>query len=232
MKDDKRPELVVSQQKVERINNFRLEPFIDITENRIIGFEVLCSLKAGITPESWFSEQKTEDQIGMLKFQMESISALGLKEPCFFNLTISGFLALSYEDIIFISGARQRGIEISDTYNIKLLDDEKRTAFFDIIDHLRERGVSVWVNDFHFDELIHLNYYRQHVDGIKMDRSEIRTPWLRKEISLIRNVLGNIDILVEGVESDSDLTAARKAGAKLAQGYFWNVDNLLVNVAE
>ncbi|MGT3828529.1 EAL domain-containing protein [Enterobacter kobei] len=234
MKADNRAESIsptLKRNTIDRISNFRLEPFIDIAENRIIGFEVLSSLKAGVAPESWFSEQRPVDLIRILKFQLESISALGLKEPCFFNLTIAGILALSDDDIMFISRYRKTGIEISDAHNIKFLSEDERAFFFNHIDYLRESGVCVWVDDFYFDELIHLNYYRQHVDGVKMDRSEVRTPWLRKEISLIRNVLGNVDILVEGVETDSDLTAVRKAGARLAQGYFWNMDNLSVDVA-
>ena len=193
---------------------------------------MLSTLKAGGAPESWFAEQRPEDQIRLLRLQIESISALGLAEPCFFNLTMSGILALKPDDFIFISAYRKTGLEISDAHNINMLSENMRASFFNNIDYLRECGVNVWVDDFYFDDLIHLNYYRQHVDGVKMDRSEVRTPWLRKEISLIRNVLGNVDILVEGVGTDSDLTAVRKAGARLAQGYFWNIENLSVNVTE
>lgn len=215
---------------IDRISNLRLEPFVDLEKNRIIGFEVLSSLKAGAAPESWFSEQRPTDLVEILKFQLGNISESGVREPCFFNLTIAGILALNYYDIHFISRHRKIGIEISDSHKLKFLSKDERGLFLNHIDCLRESGVHIWVDDFYFDEIIHLHYFHQHVDGVKIDRREVRTPWLRKEISLIRHVLGDIDILVEGVETGSDLTAVWKDGARLAQGYFWNEDNISIDV--
>lgn len=216
---------------IKSINHFRLEPFINLTEDRIIGFEVLSSLKTGMLPEHWFAEQKTADLIDFVKYQLTYVSSLQLREVCFYNLSIKTLLHLAADDIRFMTQFNKVAIEISDIYNMKHFNADEHAVFFNHVALLRKGGIEVWLDDFTAEELMSLYFYWGRIDGIKIDRSEVNQPWLRKEISMITDVVGNINILVEGVESEEDLSTVKKSGARLAQGYLWNVDNLILDVS-
>ncbi|WP_413504027.1 EAL domain-containing protein [Serratia grimesii] len=215
---------------IDNISHFRLEPFINIAENRIVGFEVLSSLKAEQLPEHWFSEQRSRDLIDFIKFQLEHVSKLHLMETCFYNLSVEGIIKLKMSDMLFISNFNNIAIEISDAYNIKHCSAVERSVFLNNIKLLREVVIQVWLDDFTFDDLHYLEFYHGHIDGIKIDRNEIRMSWFRNEISIILGVLEDIDILIEGVESEEDLIVVKKTGVWLAQGYFWNEENLMLNI--
>lgn len=208
------------------ISFLRLEPLVDTNKNRIVAFEVLSVLRVGVEPEHWFSVLNTRDIIKVMKFQLEQISMLLVKEKCFYNLTIAALLELNEKDIHFITGFRNVSIEISDTYNMKFLNIDDYDDFLRNIDLLRRGGINIWLDDVTRDELIYLDFYRNHIDGVKIDKSELREPWLRKEISIIQNFLGDIDIIIEGIETESDLAVAKETGVKMAQGYLWSVDDL------
>jgi EAL domain-containing protein (putative c-di-GMP-specific phosphodiesterase class I) len=208
-------------------NHFRLEPFVDLHSNRIIGFEVLTSLESGVSPESFFVEQSPESQIAFLINQIKHVSNLVATEDCFYNLSTAGFIALSSSDIENISNHHLVCLEVSDSSGIKKLSDSEINIFFANIQKLREGGIRIWVDDFCFDDLVSLRDYIGKFDGVKIDKQEMNQIHLKRTIELLKKTLGGIPVLVEGVEDTIDLYRGIKSGADYAQGYYWKNENMI-----
>lgn len=208
------------------IAHYRLEPFIDLSANRIIGYEVLSQLRNGINPEQWFLQLSGRQQINFLRQQIQLVSAK-VKDTCFYNLSVEGFISLNHCDIEDIAAFSHVCLEVADASALKFIDDKSRYVFFKNTQRLRFCGVNVWLDDFVIDDLINLPSYIDNFDGIKVDKSEIKTKNLAGIIKLIKIVLGNLPVLIEGVESDYDLGKGVAAGADIAQGYLWNKQNLI-----
>ncbi|HFT1963452.1 TPA: EAL domain-containing protein [Enterobacter ludwigii] len=202
------------------IEYFRLEPFIDLSTNLIIGYEVLSKLRDGLNPEYWFTDLSSHQQIDILFEQLRIVSAK-VKSPCFYNLTVKGFMLLEQCDIEYISTFTNACLEISDASKLMSLNEKKLYTFFKNVESLRIMGVKIWVDDFCIDDVITLPVYKDCIDGIKIDKSEIQANHLKYMIKSANDILGNIPILIEGIESKSTLDIARESGAGFAQGYYW-----------
>ncbi|HHE6154970.1 EAL domain-containing protein [Citrobacter freundii] len=202
------------------IEHYRLEPFIDLSANSIIGYEVLSQLREGLNPEQWFSRLSGRQQIMVLRQQIQRVSA-NVTETCFYNLSVAGFLSLNHCDIQAIAEYSHVCLEVADASALKCLNEKERYFFFKNIDRMRISGVKVWIDDFSVDDLITLPAYEYHIDGIKIDKKEIHTRHLKDIIRLIKKALGIIPVLIEGVESERELHKGIASGADIAQGYYW-----------
>ncbi|HCR3980611.1 TPA: EAL domain-containing protein [Kluyvera ascorbata] len=209
------------------IEHFRLEPFMDLTANCAIGYEVLSQLRDGIDPERWFTGLSGRQQIDILLQQIHCVSAQ-VKDTCFYNLTVEGFLNLNHCDIGCIANYAGVCLEVSDASALKCLNDKEQYLFFKNIGRLRCTGINIWVDDFSIDDLITLPAYKNNIDGIKIDKDEINSTHLKNIIQLVRQVLGNLPILIEGVETEGVKNKSMKYGADIGQGYLWNRQNLIV----
>ncbi|MCS5992136.1 EAL domain-containing protein [Klebsiella variicola subsp. variicola] len=219
---------MISNTLCDSIRLLRLEPLVNLKSNRIVAFEVLSEIKAEMKPETWFARLKPCDAIAILKFQIERISELSLREECFYNLSIATIVELNENDIQFITSNKEVSIEISDTYNMRFLNATSQEVLFNNLDLLRAGGAGVWLDDLTFDDQIDLGLYKTRIDGVKIDKCELRNSWLGKKVAMIYKTLDDINIIIEGIESESDLSLAREAGIKIGQGYLWSVDNLIV----
>lgn len=212
---------------IKQVRYLRLEPFVDIEDNRIVGFEVLSLLNPTISTKQWFSQRKGRELVDLLNYQLLKISSLQLQERCFFNLSVLGIIALTKHDIKFISGFENVAIEVNEVSDLKGLSAEEHDTFLANLDFLRGNGIQIWLDDFTLDDLIFFDFYRENIDGIKINRREVKKTWLREEISIIKNVNNGVNILVEGIECDDDMESVVKAGARLAQGYLWFDGNII-----
>jgi len=213
------------------IEHYRLEPFIDLACNHIVGYEVLSQLKHHVDTEQWFSRLSGRQQIDLLLEQIKCVHE-SMAVTCFYNLSVTGFIYLTGVDIERISAFNHIALEITDSSLLKEMDRKEQYIFFKNTRRLQMRGVKIWVDDFCLNDLISLPLYEEKFDGIKIDRKDIRSPYLGEMIDIIRRIIGDIPVLTEGVESESDLIKSIRCGATLAQGYYWNDNNLKKNLSE
>lgn len=213
------------------IEHYRLEPFIDLTCNHIVGYEVLSQLKHHVDTEQWFTRLSGRQQIDLLLEQINCVHE-SMAVTCFYNLSVIGFIYLTGVDIERISGFNHIALEISDSSLLKVLDRKEQYIFFKNTRRLQVRGVKIWVDDFCLDDLISLPLYQEKFDGIKIDRKDTHSPHLGEMIEIIKRIVGDIPVLIEGVESENDLVKGMRCGANLAQGYYWNDNNLKKNISE
>ncbi|TPD00077.1 EAL domain-containing protein [Escherichia coli] len=211
------------------IECFRLEPFIDLSTYRIIGYEVLSKLSGGLNAERWFSEISGRQQIDILHHQLYNISSK-INTSCFYNLTIEGFINLEYSDIEYIASFPNVSIEISNASQIYFLGEKASSLLFKKIEALRSLNIKIWVDDCLFEDIMFFKAYRDKIDGIKIDKHEAQSVHLLNMINLLKNSFGNLPILIEGVESENILNLVLTSGANLAQGYYWNHHNLIVKL--
>lgn len=205
------------------IKAFRLEPLVDTARNERFGYEVLSSLDTDLSADDWFDAQEPAFLISLLKKQLLRINDFSNKcdAKFFYNIPVGAMLSISPEDIYFIASYKKINLEISDAHRIKFLSVLTQHALFSQIKQFRLRGVDVWVDDFTYDDLPMIDDYYGQFDGIKLAKSELHAPWLRKELDIMRRVMGNIPLLIEGVETGDDLDTIKKCGITFAQGYYW-----------
>lgn len=213
------------------IVHFRLEPLVDLNASRVnvgqvIGYEVLSELRDGLIPERWFTQLSGRQQINILRQQIHSVSGK-IADTCFYNLSVEGFLALNHCDIVDIVAFNHVCLEVSDASVLKCMNEKEQYLFYKNISRLRYLGVKVWVDDFSIDDLITLPAHKDNIDGIKIDKCEIHGRHLKDIVRLVKSVLGNIPVLIEGVESERDLNTSMLCGADIAQGYYWEGKNII-----
>ena len=98
----------------------------------------------------------------------------------------------------------------------------------ELLDELRERGVSVALDDFGVG-YSSLQYLRDlPISKIKIDRSFVRDIATdRRDLALVKTVvtLGDalgLEVVAEGIETASQLDAVRNCGCHVGQGYFFS----------
>ena len=212
------------------IEHYRLEPFIDLACNHIVGYEVLSQLKHHVDTEQWFSRLAGRQQIDLLLEQIQCVHE-SMAVTCFYNLSVTGFIYLTGVDIEWIAAFNHIALEITDSSLLKEMDRKEQYIVFKNTRRLQMRGVKIWVDDFCLNDLISLPLYEEKIDGIKIDRKDMRSPHLGEMINIIKRIIGDIPVLTEGVESESDLVQSMRCGATLAQGYYWNDSNLKKNLS-
>ena len=208
------------------IEHYRLEPFIDLSHNRIVGYEVLSKLKPDVNVDKWFASLSGCQQIDLLLAQISCVNK-SMAETCFYNLSVDGFLHLTPADIEKIAQFPNICLEVANSSVLKTLNSKEQDLFFKNTRILQVLGIEVWVDDFCFDDLISLPSYHGKFDGIKIDRKEISSAHLNEIIYIVKKMLDNIPVLIEGVESEVDLYKGMCSGANLAQGYYWKRKNII-----
>lgn len=201
----------------------KLEPLINLRDGSIVGYEVLSVLTDGTSAEKWFALQKPSHLMSLLKLQLACIKKLSLPDELklLFNISIESLLGMNIKDLNYFSQFKGVSFEISNASNIKRLTNEVRVVLFRRIDELRKLNFEVWFDDFYIDDLIILNVIMGHIDGVKIDRRELHKPWLKEEIRILRKTLTNIPVIIEGIESEEDLSLVSNQDVLFAQGYLW-----------
>lgn len=213
-----------------KVQNLRLEPLVTPTTSDIWGYEVLTELSEGICVEGWFSAMDPIKQISFLHKQMKSVGDLCLLRKCFFNLSVQGLIHLSHEDISEISKYKHFSIEISDMNNIPSLTQGEMVLLLKNISRLRLCDINVWIDDLTTYNSSFLPLFLGRIDGVKIDRSELHSGELEKLTKITKEVLGDVPILIEVVETISDLNIFKRHNISYAKGYLWKSSNLVTAI--
>lgn len=209
------------------INNLRLEPLVDSVNQDIWGYEVLSELCDNTCTEEWFANMDAMKQISCLHKQMKAVHGLNLLRKCFFNLSAQGIISLSHEDITRISKFKKYSIEISDLNLMVALSQNEMVLLLKNISKLRLADINVWIDDLTSFNSMFLPLFVGRVDGVKIDRSELKGDNLGRLTAQISDILGDVPVLMEGVETISDLSIVNKYKISHAQGYLWKGSNLV-----
>lgn len=204
----------------------KLQPIVSLKENITYGCEVLSVLNPAIDAEEWFAVQQKEQILSLYQWQKKLVeNVLSLPGMHFINLSISVLLSTELvEKVIADTETRQTAIELQDPESLPAMNQHQLTSLYTSLTKLRSAGFQLWLDDYkpvYFTTLKQLNW---HFDGVKIDRFELINhrdmPIHLHEVVHKARALGN-KILVEGIETEEDLSLAKQSQADLGQGYFW-----------
>lgn len=204
-----------------RIKDFRLEPLKNLSTLDVVGYEVLSRLRWGDDPEQYFSYRTPETLTRLFKIQQASCHAPRDGQLLFMNLPVLALL-----DETLCSGIRNVSpktycIEIQDPHQLSGLNRAENSALVSNLFQLKEKGYDIWLDDFDVSLTNTVCLLNFPFDGIKVDKhvlwddSERLDETISTCLSLTKNVI------VEGIETDAQMQAARNSGAALGQGYIW-----------
>jgi diguanylate cyclase (GGDEF)-like protein/PAS domain S-box-containing protein len=154
---------------------------------------------------------------------MDSGSAAGIAV----NVSIMQFCRPDFEDVVAAALAasglppQRLDLELTETVVTLGIDDVKRK-----IARLRSLGLTVSIDDFGTG-YSSLNYLLQlHADNLKIDRSFLQNvPADRDAVAMMRGLISlghslGMKVVVEGVETATQMAAIQEMGCDVAQGYY------------
>lgn len=224
-------------------NNYSLffQPLIDLSNDKIIGFEVLLRLKdldnkhippyqfIPILEENgliidlgyWIIEYALENLEKLnKKFNREliisiNISPLQLKSPYFID---------NVQRIINKSTIKAEQVELEITESV-FIDSYENT--YETLSKLRNIGFNISLDDFGtgFSSLSYLT--NLPLDTLKIDRSFMNNISDEKNMALFKSIVTighnlNLRIIAEGIEHREHLNFAKDFKCNIGQGYYWS----------
>jgi len=123
------------------------------------------------------------------------------------------------------AGVEPKRLEIEITESMLMKDEAGVTS---MLQQIRRRGIPISIDDFGVG-YSSLNYLRRYpLDTIKIDRSFVRdiSPGRPESLALIASIIMlarslKMDVIVEGVETESQLEALRQEQCTVIQGYLF-----------
>ncbi|WP_144461025.1 EAL domain-containing protein [Siminovitchia fortis] len=220
------------------------QPIYDLENSRKVGYEALLRAKTYPNPELTFQMAKKENQLYELDsrsiqkavFSFNEVRPSGEYECLFLNAFPSTILNPSFPAFLnrMMAGTnlkKQRIVlEISESEVIEdLLDFKQR------ISELRQDGFLIAIDDIgtgysNVESIIELE-----PDYLKLDRyfaQDLHMSQGKQEfISVFKNYCEKTKsgLILEGVETEEELQAAKALGISIAQGYFLGKPALLCN---
>ncbi len=214
------------------------QPQVVLATGRLCGVEALVRWRHphyGMLPPSHFiplAEQRgfihelTSHILNLALVQLREWEAAGLHVPrVAVNVSpseIRGGFAETVEAALFRHGIEPHRLEIEITEST-LTSDGLETM--QLLDHLREMGVGISVDDFGVGYSSLSQLHRLPIDCLKIDRSfvaDIETS--TADVAIVRAIVTMADAMglrtvAEGVENDSQLQLLEKLGCACIQGY-------------
>lgn len=233
-----------------------LQPLVDLQNGEVTGFEGLCRIrhpKAGLmAPGEFIPIAEETGMIRALSDQMLAITIPMLQEPRMLarygdQFTISVNLSPAQlhdqhlaEQILSLLnevGAEPSRLKVELTETAVMADARIAMA---LMKELREAGVAVALDDFGAG-YSSLGYLRSlPLDQIKIDRSLVSGADVDDEkraiLDMILTLCERLDlqVVVEGIENDLELSCLLGLGAHIGQGYLFSkplpLDELVVKV--
>ncbi len=205
------------------------QPILDLDQGRLVGVEALSRFTAepARSPDLWFAEAA---QVGLgpeleLAAVAQAVAHLpDLPEPMFASVNLSPEVVLAPEVQELIGGAGAERIVLELTEHVSIEDYPRlRNA----LDELRGAGTRIAVDDSGtgFSGLAHI--YNLAPDIIKLDRQITagldEDPIRRALARALATFADDTDaiLLAEGIETHSQLEAARELGVRWGQGYLF-----------
>ncbi|WP_160319220.1 EAL domain-containing protein [Siccibacter turicensis] len=202
----------------EAISGLRLQPLMLTASNIVIAHEVLIRLKSRQEPGAFFARQTASDTLALFLWQAEVM--LNRSGTWFLNLPVKVLCdPLLIKPLLFFTHQNRLAIEIQDPENAVTLDNESHHFLKVNIHQLRKNGWMVWLDDWTLS--VHDYYMKADIvfDGIKLDRSLITSPYLKRLINVARQLAPFI--LAEGIENEKLREHACFSAADIGQGFLW-----------
>lgn len=236
------------QQRIETIQgvrtaldqgHFHLEyqPVVDLSTNRIRAAEALLRWnhpERGLIPPGLFipviEDSDLIEPVTQWVAQQavrDLLSLQALKPGFAISINISGAALHQESTRDFLTDLKQRGqvpdyclsIELTETSMIRHLDDCRQT-----LKQWKDAGMNIWIDDFGtgYSSLSYL--HQLPIDGLKIDRSFTRDLKPDSSNSLVATVLTlaesmQLQVVAEGIETDSQLECYRRLGSRYGQGF-------------
>ena len=219
------------------------QPEVELATRKIVGLEALIRWRhpeRGLIPPMDFIPAAEETGMILpigdwgLSEACSQIQQWNRSDPTFgslrvcVNLSARQFsregLADHVEALLMRSGvsSRQLGLEMTES----CLIPDKHTAL-DVLDSLRRLGVSLLMDDFGtgYSSLNHLHSFP--FDVLKIDRSFVsRMTHGKQPLQIVRTIIElarvlGMDVVAEGIETDTQHRLLRDMGCRLGQGFLY-----------
>lgn len=229
--------LIACDRLIENIDHLFL-PKIDLQTGEVAGFEALARLRnrPALNPELIFS--------GARYTSLESVATIKAAEKAFdlwrsldiegrpvsvaFNCSLPVLVDPRFRHSL--KQLLQRRNVPSTAFIIELTEDGKSVSLDKAVEAmiaLEKLGVRFSLDDFgkgasNFDRL-----FRMPIEELKIDRETFQYSIENEHgISILRELAGlcrdrNIQTVIEGIETEAQLSIARDLGATLGQGFYW-----------
>ncbi|MFB4340228.1 EAL domain-containing protein [Pantoea sp. CS_6] len=211
------------------VEGIRFQPLVALKTGEIIGCEVLSSVKNN-NPGKWFSELSSEKIFSLFLWQMEYLAKFS--GEYWLNLPVKIFCnASKIKQLLNINHDSRIILEVQDPEKLPHLSWAELNAFEKGIAALRLAGWSIWLDDITSTLIPLISKMPLQVNGIKIDRNEIKDPG--KIVALISKAsVIYPHILVEGIETQKDKQCILLTHAQYGQGFLWPERKVLLTVSK
>ena len=205
------------------ITGIKLEPIVALSSSRTVGAEVLSVLSPHQQSEGFFHDWSAARALMLLEAQ---IAALKKTFPCdnlFINLPITVLTIPEMFQRLLQLKSPPLNIELVEPASFFSLSDPARLRVSCALQQLTAQGHRIWLDD--IDEASGRAFLscRMPLSGIKIDKIAFwrlrATPALANLVTLCSKIAENV--LIEGIETETDRKFALQAGARFGQGYYW-----------
>lgn len=210
------------------IQGIRLQPIIELRNNRLTGWEVLSQLSIPAFTEFFFQHLSTDMTLSLFMRQAELVSQQYPQETLFINLPVRVLLNEErLRDIVrqAVAFRHNVAIEIQDPSTLCGMSGTERHRLVRALMTLRKVGWRLWMDDVTPALIPEVGSLGLFFDGVKTDWREMRRrhsePAALRKLVQQAKLLGE-RVLIEGIENHDDLNHARASGAELGQGYLWD----------
>ncbi|WP_085841576.1 EAL domain-containing protein [Enterobacter asburiae] len=219
------PVMHYNEQK--EIKGLRFQPIVKLDSRKTIGWEVLTWLR-NEHPEVWFGSLSVETCLAIFLWQARE--ALRCEGLFWINLPVKVLSdPLSIAEICKVSHMRKLHIEVQDPENVLSLDFISYNFFSTGLQTLRSCGWKVWLDDIKTGFIDKLRGFNILVDGIKIDKSEIKNKIQLQELIAKVKTVSNL-LIVEGIESFKDYHCASDLNVQLGQGFMWEETKIPMSI--
>ncbi|MBV9411044.1 MAG: EAL domain-containing protein [Acidimicrobiia bacterium] len=208
--------------------SFRLvyQPIVHLDSGDVAGVEALCRFSDGTPPERRFQEAEKlglapDLDLGIIDLALEQLPQLP-EGYVSINLSPSTLLDGRLGDRLLADDVPANRIVIEVTEHARITDYDRAQ---ELVDALRANGMRLAVDDAGAGYSTFRHVLRLRPDMIKMDRSitqNIDTDTARRALAtalvIFAGELG-ATVVAEGVETEAEVLALRRAGIHRAQGY-------------
>lgn len=209
----------------------RYEPIKILTSQdlRLVGYEILTVLPGNINTEFFFNEITSHEALTLCAKQIKKTEGLPEDLTFFVNIPVRSLIKKETLRHLSVSNTHRIALEIQDVNNLIALNYDNLNILKNNLHRIRKLGYLIWLDDVKKEFMDHFFLGDICVDGIKIDKSELKMePWqLTRLVNSCRKVTGSI--IIEGIETYDDLLKSTVCGADMGQGYLWESEFLYQN---
>ena len=214
------------------------QPIQDISINQIFGYEALARGPAGrlYSPINLFNAaqkigQHQQMEVMCIEHALREMHKLPNTPKVFLNISPKTLL-YHYKEIlktIRLNNSKEVVLELAE----KDLKEKSRIEMAKILDHIRQAGIKIALDDVGSGDRSFSNICELPADFLKIDRSMIKglTKYKNGSASHYLTALGAMvtiandlgaKVIAEGVETPKQLEIVKNAGVNLVQGFYFS----------